>query len=259
MNVNTNIFPTPYKDINAFLQILLDNVRAVLGDRFTGMYLYGSLALGDFDPGRSDIDFLIVTRESLPDNFVSKIKNMHENLIKNGNEWAAKLEGAYIPLDALRKYSPTGPACPLVNKYEFLVACPESHWVLNRHILYTSGIVITGPPPQSIIDPIQPEQLKEAVVILLRNNWTRFIYDANLFNGIGYQPFITLTMCRALYTLKHGVVVSKTRSAVWAKSSLNSKWTKLIEQAIDWHYGDEPGDTGKTQEFMRYIFKEAGL
>jgi predicted nucleotidyltransferase len=61
LNSNINKFPTPYPDVNEVLLTLLDNVRAILGDYFTGMYLYGSLASGDFDPRRSDIDFLVVT------------------------------------------------------------------------------------------------------------------------------------------------------------------------------------------------------
>jgi predicted nucleotidyltransferase len=36
-------------------------MQAVLRDRFIGLYLGGSLALGDFDPQRSDIDFVAVT------------------------------------------------------------------------------------------------------------------------------------------------------------------------------------------------------
>ena len=115
MNAENTISPTPYDDINLFLQILLDNVRAILGDYFIGMYLYGSLATGDFDANRSDIDFLVVTREKLPRSLISDLKIMHTQLYESGLEWATKLEGAYIPIDAIRVYSPTGPACPLVH------------------------------------------------------------------------------------------------------------------------------------------------
>jgi hypothetical protein len=66
-------------------------------------------------------------------------------------------------------------------------------------------------------------------------------------------------MCRALYTLSNGIMVSKPRSAEWAIENLDKKWTKLINQASDWHNGDPPGDIEQTQEFMRYIFGEAGL
>lgn len=259
MDTDNKMFPTPYHDVNLVLQILLDDVRTVLGDYFIGMYLYGSLVSGDFDPGRSDIDFLVVTSEELPANLISDLKTMHAHIYKSDLEWAKKMSGAYIPLDAMRKYSPTGPACPLVNKNEFLVARPESDWVMIRHILYTSGLVIVGPPLQTIIDPVRPKQLREAVLILLRNNWIPWIHNADFFNGVGYQPYVVLTMCRALYTLEHGTGASKRRSAEWVLAKSDKRWTKLIKQAMAWHYGDPPGDIGQTQEFMRYILKEAGL
>ena len=41
--------PTPYADVNAILGLLLARVERILGDQFTGMYLYGSLSSGDFD------------------------------------------------------------------------------------------------------------------------------------------------------------------------------------------------------------------
>ena len=86
MNTDNNMFPTPYDDINLFLQILLDNVRAVLGNYFIGMYLYGSLATGEFDANRSDIDFLVVTSEKLPKNMISDLKTMHTRLYESGLE-----------------------------------------------------------------------------------------------------------------------------------------------------------------------------
>ena len=107
LSADANKTPTPYPDVNAALQVLLDNVRAVLGDYFIGMYLYGSLASGDFDPGRSDIDPLVVTSKELPEKIISDLKVMHRRLYESGSEWATKMTGAYIPMDAMRKYNPT--------------------------------------------------------------------------------------------------------------------------------------------------------
>ena len=259
MNKNSSVLPTPYSDINQFIQILLGNVRAVLGGYFTGMYLFGSLATGDFDANRSDIDVLVVTNKELPKKLISDLETMHTNLYESGLEWAKKLEEAYMPLNAIRVFSPTGPKCPLVNRKEFLVARPESNWVINRYILYACGIVITGPPLKKMIDPIRPEQLREAVLTLLYNNWTPWLANSDLFRGEGYQPFVVLNMCRALYILKNETVASKPHSARWVIENSDSKWTKLIKQAMEWHYGDSPGDIPQTQEFMRYVFKQAGL
>ncbi len=47
--------------VNTFLETL----REILEDNLVGIYLHGSLAMGCFNPERSDIDLLIVTRHGM--------------------------------------------------------------------------------------------------------------------------------------------------------------------------------------------------
>jgi streptomycin 3"-adenylyltransferase len=47
------------------LESLVRAVRTMLADNLIGVYLHGSLALGCFNPARSDIDLLVVTREGM--------------------------------------------------------------------------------------------------------------------------------------------------------------------------------------------------
>jgi predicted nucleotidyltransferase len=98
------IHPTPYPDINAVLNVLLSSVQTVLGDHFVGMYLYGSLASGDFNPETSDIDFLVVTADEIPNEMVRDLEAMHIRLMSSDLKWAIKLEGAYIPQHAIRRH-----------------------------------------------------------------------------------------------------------------------------------------------------------
>lgn len=259
MDTENNMFPTPYRDVNLVLLTLLENAQAVLGDYFTGMYLYGSLASGEFDPGRSDIDFLVVTSQELPGKLISDLEAMHVRIGDSGLEWAVKLEGSYIPRDAMPRYSPAGPACPMINEGKFEVARHGIDWVINRHILYTSGVVIAGPPLRTMLSPVRPDELSEAALSLLRDRWTPWLHNSDFFVRDGYQPFVVLTVCRALYTLEHGAVASKQCSAEWIRAKSDRKWTEFINRAIAWHYGDPPGDIGQTQEFMQYVLRQAGL
>jgi predicted nucleotidyltransferase len=56
--------PTPYPDLNQVLQELLKRVGAPRSDKFVGLYLQGSFAVGEFDE-HSDVDFIVViTRDS---------------------------------------------------------------------------------------------------------------------------------------------------------------------------------------------------
>ena len=42
-----------------------EHLVRLLGDNLTGIYLHGSLAMGCFNPDRSDIDLLVITRQSM--------------------------------------------------------------------------------------------------------------------------------------------------------------------------------------------------
>ncbi len=251
---------TPYDDVNAFVLVLLDRVQSIFGGHFVGLYLFGSLAIGDFDPGRSDIDFLVVTTVVLPDSSISKLKTMHSRLQESSLRWATRLEGAYMPLDAIRTENPDGPRCALVHindvfdKNEFVVVRPESNWVINRHVLRTKGLVAAGPSPRTIIDPVPSAKLKQAVLTMLHNNWTSWLQNIDLLYHPGHQPFAVLTMCRSLYILKYGTVTSKKRSAEWVKKTGRGRWAPLIDCALAWYPGDPPGDVTETQEFIKYVF-----
>lgn len=70
--------------------------RSVLQDRLVDLYLYGSLALGDFDPGSSDIDFVVATDGDLLPEAVAALRNLHERLAARHPRWAAELVGSYI-------------------------------------------------------------------------------------------------------------------------------------------------------------------
>lgn len=43
---------------------LTEESRKIFGENLTGVYLHGSLAMGCFNPDKSDIDLIIVTEEA---------------------------------------------------------------------------------------------------------------------------------------------------------------------------------------------------
>jgi len=254
------ISPTPYPYVNTVLKLLLKNVQSVLDTYFIGLYLHGSLALGDFDPGHSDIDFVVVTTRELPVKLISDLETMHSSIKDSGLEWVNKLEGSYISKKALLRYNPDDTPRPHVNEGKFFVARDERDWVIIRHILRESGVVVAGPPVRPLIAPVSPDELRRAVLEVLATWWAPMLDKPGLrFSGPGYQPYAVLTMCRALYTLKHGNIVSKPVSARWALEALDKRWTKLIESALSWHDGDPTGDIEQTRQFMSYTIEQAEL
>lgn len=248
--------PTPYPDINALLSVLLSEVKTVLGPQFAGLYLHGSLASGDFDPQTSDIDFLVATVDELPAKTIAALEIMHASLDGSGLKWAPKLEGCYFPLHALRRYDPTGAPYPCLNEGRFYLDRPGSDGIILRHLLREQGLVIVGPSPQTLIDPVPPEDIRQAVPGLLREWWSPMLHnpDPRLYGDM-YQAYAVLTMCRALYTARYKTIVSKPAAARWAQKALDAPWAMLIERALAWRPGNQLDSLNETLAFIRYTLQ----
>lgn len=230
--------PTPYRDINATLHQLLTGVQRILGSRCAGLYLYGSLASGDFDPARSDIDFLVVTTTALTDDQVAALGAMHAELLAHGGYWASKLEGSYLPQPDLPRYDPDAGPYPTTNEGHFYLAPHGSDWIIQRHILREHSVIVTGPPLRDQIEPVSPEALRDAVRDLLQTWWAPMLADPSRLASDEYQAYAILTMCRALHALHHGTIVSKPAAARWAQNALGDAWREPVERALAWQRGE---------------------
>jgi Domain of unknown function (DUF4111) len=67
-----------------------------------------------------------------------------------------------------------------------------------------------------------------------------------------YQAFAVLTMCRDLYVLERGALVSKTAAATWAARRFGPPWAHLVERTLAWR-ADERTDDRQLPETMRFV------
>ena len=142
--------PTLYPDVNAALHLLRQEARTILGDHFHSMYLTGSLALGDFDPHRSDIDYIVVTDVDVAADQLTALRAMHARFNASASPWATEVEVVYIAQDALRRHDPARATHPHIERgpdETLRMDELDSGWVVQRHILRTRGVVVAGPPP----------------------------------------------------------------------------------------------------------------
>ncbi|RPJ24812.1 MAG: DUF4111 domain-containing protein [Chloroflexi bacterium] len=226
--------PTRYPDVNEILNLLLSNAKEILGDQFIGMYLYGSLSGGDFSPESSDIDFLVITTNTLSDKTISELEAMHKQIWASGMKWASKLEGSYVPKELIRRHDPDGTPCPTVNEGAFFVDKRGSDWIIQRHIVREHGVVLAGPDPKTLIDPVTADDIRGAVLGILREWWFPMLADPSWLrdHGSEYHAFAVITMCRVLHTLEHGTILSKPKAIQWAREKLGNPWRQLIDKAV---------------------------
>ncbi len=250
--------PTPYAKVNVLLHRLLVEAQNALGENFFGMYLYGSLASGDFDEHSSDVDFVVVTRGEISDETIPALRALHERIAASNLNYASKLEGSYMPLAALRRYNPNDPPRPQYNEGEFFLAPHNADWIIQRYVLREHGVIVAGAPLKAYIGPVTPDELRGAVAGILNGWWaTEILAHPEQLKRAGYQPYAVLTMCRSLYCFEHGAIVSKPVAARWAMENLNARWKPLIERAVTQQAALSPHALNETRALIQFSIERA--
>lgn len=247
------LYPTPYPDLNQFVSELLQELRRILGENLVGAYLGGSLALGDFNPAVSDIDALVVTAEPVSGSVLRQLETMHGQIGASDYQWAPRLELSYFPAEAIRRHDPGNRHHPSIGEtWAFGINGHDEAWVVQRWIIREKGITLCGPPPAQLIDPLSAADLRQAVVTLLREDWSGRLRNPEWFRRRNFQAYGVLTMCRCHYTIITGAVASKPVAAAWAKEALPD-WAHLIDQALRWRCDTQPDDATESLAFIRAI------
>ena len=164
-----------------------------------------------------------------------------------------------MPRKMLPRYRFQGPALPCVNEKKFYLAPEGPDWIIQRSILRRHECIIHGPSLKAEIEPVGAADLRSAVQAVLREWWRPMLHQPERLHAPGYQPYAVVSMCRALYTLQHGVVASKRDAAFWAMEGWGAQWRKLIEEALGWRQGNPNGDISQTLAFMRYTLDRTNL
>ena len=190
-----------------------------------GTYLHGSVALGGFDPERSDVDVLIVLASELSATVQRELGD--------------RLRAAGLPCPG------TGLECSVITAataasvgecpFEIHVAVSPSEakvvpgaghagdpdLVLYVEVCRRSAIAAAGPPPGSVFGAVPAERLCAAVAAEL--DW-----------GLAEAPFhyAVLNACRAMRYAVDGALVSKVAGAEWYLNRAAAPDTALVRAAL---------------------------
>lgn len=254
--------PSIFPDVNEVLNMLHTNAKEILGDQFVGMYLYGSLSSGDFNPKTSDIDFLFVTTDSLSEETISKLEFMHKETWATSHKRAGELEGAYVPKELIRRHDPNGAPCPTINEGKFYLDRPGSDWIIQRHVVREHGIIIEGPDPKTLIDFVTREDIRGSIMGVLNEWWFPMLDDPSWLRDheAGYRSFAVITMCRVLHALEHGTITSKPKATQWARTKLGGPWKQLIDKAVAVaNHEEQDVSLDETLGFIRFTMERTGV
>jgi predicted nucleotidyltransferase len=238
----------------AILTRLKNEVKAVLKENFIGAYVHGSLATGD-SVAWSDLDIVVVIKEDISAEGIEPLQLLHHKLYETlESPWGQRLELSYVPIEIFRKrkleprdppheprsnkwVDPSTQAPPqfypfwyLDNGADNLVRSEHDNTQIVRWVVREKGIILEGPDPKDIIDPISKTDLisdMKNTFKLISDKWN----NPESLNSLGMQTFFVTLCCRAQHCLHTGIIASKKVASEWAQQALGEQYRELIKEA----------------------------
>jgi hypothetical protein len=168
----------------------------------TAVWVHGSLALGDYQQGRSDLDLIAVVGSELSAVQKRDLERVHRDLIRQ-EPVVTKLHCSYMNSSSLADAGTrhfTWAQGQVLNRAVTPVTRRELH--VGQRSLY-------GPSPVELLPPVSDQQLDEFVRRDLREYWQpiagkRMYWMIDLWVDLGM-----LTVARATATLRDGRLITK--------------------------------------------------
>ncbi|PYM94031.1 MAG: hypothetical protein DME04_08930 [Candidatus Rokuibacteriota bacterium] len=218
-------------EISTLLQDLTAALPTVLGENLVGIYLYGSLTQGAFNPESSDVDCIVVTQHELTD---LEFTQLDAWLARASAEsrWVVRLQISFLIRDEVLTNTPKGNCLYQFGRLARVGS--DGNPIIWLNVL-ASGIVLHGPPAESFLPPITREMLFAALAREAGYLRAEIVEKPNSeWRDVQrYRAYAVLTLCRILYSHTHGTVVSKPQAAGWALRTLPDEWHDVIGQALE--------------------------
>jgi hypothetical protein len=181
-------------------------------DRFLGavrpvvpvlsVWAHGSLAGGDYQPGRSDLDLIAVIERPSTTVGEDQIGEIHERLVET-TPLASKLHCSYMAAPELEDPSRSHPTWA----QDELMHRPVTP--VTRRELHDFGLVLYGQPPAALLPAVTDKQLANFVVKDLVSFWRPALDHPEWWLRDIWVDLGLLTLARALVTLRTGRLITK--------------------------------------------------
>ena len=215
--------------------------RSIFGQNLLGVYLHGSLAMGCFNPRKSDIDLMLVVEEEPSDE--EKLAFMQQVVLMNEEAPAKGLELSIVTRRAVKPFAyPT----PFVlhfspmhlgwfrqdpDGYVRQMKGDDPDLAAHCTILRKHGLVLHGAPIAEIFGEVP----KTAYLDSIRQDVAGAAEDI-----LADPMYITLNLCRVVAYVQEGLVLSKQEGGAWGLEHLPEAHHPLIRHALDCYASDQP-------------------
>jgi predicted nucleotidyltransferase len=188
--------------------LLLSRLQAGLAARgdLVGVYVYGSLATGDYSPACSDIDVIIMVEREPDKAALRELAELHKALLTSSGGAAERLNCLYVPVEA-------GPDPDRLHNYWF--GNRMTQWqlkVMTQAELVSAGGALYGPWPPPGIAPVPVEVIQAAVYEEITGYWRHIAGRARLWLQDTWVDHALTVLPRAEEVLATGDLITKSEA-----------------------------------------------
>ncbi|MEU9733511.1 nucleotidyltransferase domain-containing protein [Streptomyces sp. NPDC048002] len=215
---------------------LLDHfVRALTPLAPEAVWAHGSLAGGDYQEGRSDLDLIAVLPRPLTPGVVWRLALLHARL--RAEPLAAKLHCTYLTPDTAHDAG----RGHLTWAHQRLFRRPVTP--VTRRELHTFGRVLHGRGPTGLLPAVPDRELSAFVVRDQREFWRPAVGEARLWTQEVWVDLGMITLARATVTAREGRLISK-GEALDLLPGLGAP-VEVVDDIRRRRYGDPAPPTGE--------------
>lgn len=249
-------------EIQKLLDELLEYSCRIFENNLIGIYLHGSIAMGCFNPKKSDLDILVVVENPITD--LQKKKFMDVIVALNDNAPAKGIEMSLIRSEYCKNFVyPTPFDLHFSNMHlnwyksnptEYIEKMNGTDHDLAAHFVITKnwGIVLYGKPINDVFGEIPSEAYLDSIKSDIISS-----QDEVIDNSI----YIILNLCRVLAYVQDRLVLSKKEGGEWGIKNIDGKYKGLIKEALVCYTSDQNIVLNQSLalEYCKYMENKIGL
>jgi hypothetical protein len=237
-----------------------------LPGRISGLYLVGSLALNDYRPRQSDMDFVAVTDTPLTPSELEQLNRLHSELRRTVPH--PKLDGVYVTWLQLQA-SPVGLSAPYCLNSRFASSNGFGANPVTWHMLHRHPLPLRGPAKPAVHQ--DDELLHRWCRENLQEYWTQWVHRARTRL---HRQLLTLSrrtvvwgvlgVTRLHATIRTGDILSKSAAGTYAMEVFPPRWSRLIQDALRGRLGHSTASYWNAfarrrdaLAFMEYVISDA--
>jgi hypothetical protein len=205
-----------------------------------GLYLHGSVSFGDFQPERSDIDFVAVLAERPDARTVELLGGVLAEL--SGQYPRPYFDGLHVTYADLARPPGDCPDVPCVGEWQFAEAGRHNLNPVTWHELAWHAVTLRGPGPGEAEIWADASALRSYTHANLTTYWRPLLerlqagQDAAIAAPASQSEWLTewfvLGTARLHHLLATGTLTSKGGAGRYALADLDTAWHPIVTEAL---------------------------